>query len=158
MLEIDENTTQLNLTINYNHIKPWLFEYQSTLQNNKDKSIELKKLFLEVNHYLFFTTFVVTMLYYLLRFLQYREDIYYWQNKKNLKGISLKTLWLNFIQNFIIFIYLLDQAKLTSKFVWGQILINLSLQLWKISKMTHFEKFDFFPYFSIKSDKSYIET
>jgi hypothetical protein len=70
-----------------------------------------------------------------------------------MEGISVKSLYFELIQNFIILLYLADNE--TSWMILISSLVNLILQLWKIKNASKIVKTDKFPYFSVEDKETY---
>jgi len=95
-------------------------------------SDEFKRMLLETNPYLLAVTFVVTLLHTVFDFLAFKNDIVFWKNKKNLEGMSVKTIFVNTGCQFIIFLYLLDND--TSWIILISCGVGLLIEMWKIKK------------------------
>ncbi len=103
-----------------------------------------QRMLLETNPYLLALTFVVTLLHTIFDFLAFKNgllhfvphvimiDIVFWKNKKNLEGMSVRTIFVNAACQFIIFLYLLDND--TSWVIVISCGIGLAIEMWKIKK------------------------
>jgi Cleft lip and palate transmembrane protein 1 (CLPTM1) len=69
-----------------------------------------------------------------------------------MEGISVKSLYFELIQNFIILLYLADNE---TSWILISSLVNLILQLWKIKNASKIVKTDKFPYFSVEDKETY---
>jgi len=54
---------------------------------------EMKRIFKETNLILMSVTMVVSMLHSVFEVLAFSNDITFWRNKKDMEGISVKTLY-----------------------------------------------------------------
>jgi len=86
----------------------------------------------DTNPYLLGITFVVSILHSVFDFLAFKNDIAFWKNNKSMEGLSVKTIMLNCICQFIIFLYLLDNE--TSWLILISSGVGLLIELWKIQK------------------------
>jgi hypothetical protein len=59
-------------------------------------------------------------------------DIQFWRTKKNMEGLSFRTIVMNVVFQFIIFLYLLDNE--TSWMILISSGIGLVIEIWKINK------------------------
>ena len=96
-------------------------------------------------------------MFYLI-FCCYNLDIQFWKNTKTHKGLSLRTLYVNFFVDIIIFFYLLDEN--TSKLIIIPAGIEIAVSVWKILKTTKFKKIPNgkFPFFQIDHQEEYNRT
>jgi hypothetical protein len=98
---------------------------------------EMKRMFLETNPYLLGTTMIVTLLHTIFDFLAFKNDIQFWNNKKNVEGLSIRTLFVNFFMQIVIFLYLLDNE--TSWMILISSFIGLAIEMWKIKNAVEFK-------------------
>jgi hypothetical protein len=59
-------------------------------------------------------------------------DISFWKEKKNLEGLSVRTIFVNCITQFIILLYLFDND--TSWIILISASVGLLIEAWKITK------------------------
>ncbi|KAG7554606.1 Cleft lip and palate transmembrane 1 [Arabidopsis suecica] len=102
-----------------------------------DESDELKRVFLEGNPYLLGVTMFVSMLHSVFDFLAFKNDIQFWNKNKSMEGLSAKSVVLNFICQFIIFLYLLDND--TSWMILASSGVGVCIEFWKIGKAMRIE-------------------
>ena len=100
---------------------------------------KMKKIFIETNPILLGVTMVVSILHLVFEYLAFSNDISFWKNKKDYKGLSLKTIALNCYFQTIIFLYLFD-AEETSWTVLGPAAIGVAIEYWKLRKTVTVEK------------------
>ncbi|CAD5331177.1 unnamed protein product [Arabidopsis thaliana] len=108
--------------------------YGSMLDGESD---ELKRVFLEGNPYLLGVTMFVSMLHSVFDFLAFKNDIQFWNKNKSMEGLSAKSVVLNFICQFIIFLYLLDND--TSWMILASSGVGVCIEFWKIGKAMRIE-------------------
>eukprot|EP01012_Entosiphon_sulcatum_P026116 TRINITY_DN3150_c0_g1_i1.p1 TRINITY_DN3150_c0_g1~~TRINITY_DN3150_c0_g1_i1.p1 ORF type:complete len:588 (+),score=138.74 TRINITY_DN3150_c0_g1_i1:26-1765(+) len=93
---------------------------------------EIKRMLLETNPYLLGLTFAVTMLHSIFDILAFKNDIAFWRNKQDMKGLSVKSIMVSTVCQLVIFLYLLD-----SETSWVVILSSgagVLIEAWKIKK------------------------
>ncbi|KAL0890555.1 hypothetical protein Bca101_014538 [Brassica carinata] len=108
--------------------------YGSMLDGESD---ELKRVFLEGNPYLLGITMFVSMLHSVFDFLAFKNDIQFWNKNKSMEGLSAKSVVLNFICQFVIFLYLLDND--TSWMILASSGVGVCIEFWKIGKAMRIE-------------------
>lgn len=165
LILINDTVDILNLTLSYSPIS--LMKWQLFLQMEQsfsmqksmgtaveDESDEFKRMLIETNPYLLAITMVVTLLHTVFDFLAFKNDIVFWKNKKSVEGISVKTMFLNFICQIIIFFYLMDND--TSWVILISAGIGLIIEAWKIQKAV-IVKIDWtrWPFISMTDRESY---
>jgi len=99
------------------------------------ESDDFKRMLVETNPYLLAVTFAVSILHSVFDFLAFKNDISFWKNNKSMEGLSVKTIMLNVVCQFIIFLYLLDND--TSWLILVSCGIGLLIEVWKIQKAMH---------------------
>ncbi|KAJ3296763.1 Cleft lip and palate transmembrane protein 1 like protein [Rhizoclosmatium sp. JEL0117] len=140
---INETVKSVNLTLKWESKSLWYFQLLTTMEDSLNQQMnmmgsdrretdEVKRMFSDTNPILLGITFAVSMLHTLFDFLAFKNDITFWKDKKNMEGMSFRTIVMNVFFQFIIFLYLLDNE--TS---WMIILSNgagLAIEAWKINK------------------------
>eukprot|EP01097_Dermamoeba_algensis_P009932 TRINITY_DN7156_c0_g1_i1.p1 TRINITY_DN7156_c0_g1~~TRINITY_DN7156_c0_g1_i1.p1 ORF type:complete len:308 (-),score=56.74 TRINITY_DN7156_c0_g1_i1:17-940(-) len=106
--------------------------HRSWQQMSDSESDEIKRMLLETNPYLLAVTFAVTILHSIFDFLAFKNDIAFWKNRKSMEGLSVRTILLNTICHFVIFLYLLDND--TSWVILISNFVGLLIEIWKIQK------------------------
>ena len=67
----------------------------------------------------------------------YPVDIQFWNKNKSMEGLSAKSVVLNFICQFVIFLYLLDND--TSWMILASSGVGVCIEFWKIGKAMRIE-------------------
>jgi len=143
LIPINSTVETLNLTLHYSPLS--LMRWQFMLQMDQsfamqqamgtaveDESDEIKRMFIETNPWLLGVTMIVTLLHTVFDFLAFKNDITFWKNKKSVEGISVRTMFINFACQVIIFLYLMDND--TSWVILISAGIGLAIEAWKIQK------------------------
>merc|ERR550519_3248695 len=95
----------------------------------------IKEAFLETNIYLLVLTFVVSIVHSVFEFLAFKNDIQFWNNRKSLEGLSVRSVFFNVFQSLIVLLYVLDND--TNTVVRISCFIGLCIEIWKINKVTN---------------------
>jgi len=112
------------------------FSMQRTLFGTEESEVEeFKRILLDNHPAILALTFVVSLLHSIFDFLAFKNDIQFWRKRKSLEGLSVRTLYINFICNAIIFLYLLDNE--TSWLVLVSAGVGLLIEAWKITRAVH---------------------
>ena len=99
---------------------------------------------LETNPILLTITFIVSLLHSIFDFLAFKNDIDFWKNRKDMEGLSFRTILLNVTFQGIIFLYLLDND--TSWMILISSGIGLLIEIWKIHKTVIVSRQDSWPF------------
>ncbi len=87
----------------------------------------------------------------------FKNEIHFWKDRDSLKGISVRTLFINLGMTVIIFLYLLDKNEETSYMIILPAGFGILIECWKITKACKIESKATFPWISIKDKDSYKE-
>ncbi|GAB4824016.1 hypothetical protein N2152v2_011062 [Parachlorella kessleri] len=96
------------------------------------ESDEVKRIFLEGNPVFLGLTMVVSMLHSVFDILAFKNDIGFWKDKKNVQGLSVRTILINCFCQLVIFLYLLDSD--TSMVVLFSAGVGTAIEFWKVTK------------------------
>ncbi|KAM0752364.1 cleft lip and palate transmembrane 1 [Meredithblackwellia eburnea MCA 4105] len=144
MMIINETVSTLPLRISFDPSSIFKWQIMASLDDNFRKSAEqnggsseldeVKRMLTETNPLLLITTFIVSMLHMLFEFLAFTSDITHWRNKKELVGVSVRTILTNCAVQLIILLYLFDNNENTSWMILGGQGVGLLIEAWKITK------------------------
>jgi len=140
---INETTTELPLHLEYRTISLWKWQLYVQMQQSfemqegwgsytEGESDDIKRLLLDTNPWLLGLTITVSILHSVFDFLAFKNDISFWKNKKNLEGLSVRTIFVNCIMQLIILLYLFDND--TSWIILISATVGLVIEAWKITK------------------------
>merc|ERR1712029_398170 len=76
-----------------------------------DDQDSIKEAFLETNPYLLGLTFVISIVHSIFEFLAFKNDIQFWNNRKSLEGLSVRSVFFNVFQSVIVLLYVLDKNE-----------------------------------------------
>ncbi|KAJ8668702.1 hypothetical protein QAD02_010365 [Eretmocerus hayati] len=173
---LNNSVKELELRITYEPLS--LFKWQlyaaQTMRNKWTSSIlgdtseedsdqdTLKETLLETNIYLLGITIGVSILHSVFEFLAFKNDIQFWNNRKSLEGLSVRSVFFNVFQSTVVMLYVFDNE--TSTLVRISCAIGLAIEIWKINKVVDF-KLDrsrrvlgIFPHITFRDKGSYVES
>lgn len=122
----------------------------------------LKEALLDTNPYLLGITIVVTILHSVFELLAFKNDIQFWNNRKSLEGLSVRSVFFGVFQSLIVLLYVLDNE--TNFMIKVSCFIGLGIEVWKIQKVVNINVskenlvFGFLPRISFTDKGSYVES
>ena len=153
MTELNSTVNEVPLHITLNNMKNWKMAIVSSIdegmkQNQRQAASggpmpaggdgsefeEFKRVLIETNIWLLFTTGIVSVLHMLFEGLAFKSDISHWRKKKDNVGISVRTILANVFMQSIIFLYLMDNSEGTSWMILLSQGMGILLEAWKITK------------------------
>merc|ERR1712241_433596 len=147
-MPINETVKTLNISITYQPLSMFKWQMYSAQQmrnrfnvmgnlmgENEDEQDQdsIKEAFLETNFYLLVITFVVSILHTVFEFLAFKNDIQFWNNRKSMEGLSVRSVFFNVFQSLIVLLYVLDNE--TSTLIKISCFVGLCIEIWKINKV-----------------------
>merc|ERR1719273_2788621 len=112
----------------------------ASLMSDDDRDDEdqdsIKEAFLETNLYLLIITFVVSIVHSVFEFLAFKNDIQFWNNRKSLEGLSVRSVFFNVFQSLVVLLYVLDNE--TNTLIKVSCFVGLAIEVWKIHKVVDF--------------------
>lgn len=174
---INETVKDLNLTITYYPMSVFKYQmyasqrmqsqWQSMLSMDgadmdDDGHDSMKQALLETNPILLAVTMIVSLLHTVFEFLAFKNDIQFWNNRKDLVGLSVRSVLFNIFQSLIVFLYICDNE--TNTMVKVTVGIGLLIECWKIPKVMNVsidwqnKWFGVIPRLVISDKGSYVES
>ncbi|KAK7062170.1 cleft lip and palate associated transmembrane protein [Favolaschia claudopus] len=95
---------------------------------------EVKRMLLETNPWFLGLTGLVTVLHMVFEFLAFSSDVSHWRQKKEMVGVSVRTIITNVFVQFIILLYLIDNNENTSWMILFGSGTGVLIEAWKITK------------------------
>jgi hypothetical protein len=84
--------------------------------------------------YLLAVTLLASVLHLLFEFLAFKSDVQFWRQNKSLRGLSVRTLFVDLFSQAVILLFLLDTE--TSLLVTVPSAFGVAIQLWKCQRAT----------------------
>ncbi|KAI3644515.1 hypothetical protein MP228_010679 [Amoeboaphelidium protococcarum] len=143
---INSSADSLTLSIDLAHLSMWKFQMmvqmdqsfklQKSWGTSDQESDNIKRMLYETNIYLLVITFVVSILHSVFDFLAFKNDVQFWRERKNVEGLSVRTIMLNVLMQSIVFLYLLDNE--TSYLIIASSGVSLLIEMWKVGRAVKF--------------------
>lgn len=93
----------------------------------------LKETLLETSPYLLGITIAVSILHSIFELLAFKNDIQFWNNRKSLEGLSVRSVFFNVFQSLIVLLYVFDND--TNTIIRISCFVGLAIEVWKIHKV-----------------------
>ncbi|XP_058815657.1 putative lipid scramblase CLPTM1 [Topomyia yanbarensis] len=122
----------------------------------------LKETLLETNPYLLGITIAISILHSIFELLAFKNDIQFWNNRKSLEGLSVRSVFFNVFQSLIVLLYVLDNE--TNFMIKISCFVGLGIEVWKIQKVININVsrenlvFGFLPRISFSDKGSYADS
>jgi hypothetical protein len=160
----------LPIDMSYSHISFWKWHLQNTMTDQEQQKSALglggsdsetdmlREVLLDTNPWLLGLTALVTLCHSLFDMLAFKNDIQFWQKKKNMVGLSVRSLIMNCFFQTVILLYLFDND--TSYMILISSSVGLLIEYWKLSKAMQikFVWSEFLPKITIAFQASYSES
>ncbi|KAB5592385.1 Cleft lip and palate transmembrane protein [Ceratobasidium theobromae] len=142
MNPINSTTTELPLHVSFYPLSYMKFTIYASMTDSFEKQPassaaeidEVKRMLTETNPVLLITTIVVSMLHGLFEILAFKNDISHWRGKKEMVGVSVRTIVTNVVVQLIILLYLIDNNAETSYMILMGQGTGIIIEAWKITK------------------------
>ncbi|XP_011677134.1 cleft lip and palate transmembrane protein 1 homolog [Strongylocentrotus purpuratus] len=148
---INETTEELPFRLTYTPMGLFKLQFYAaqTMRNQwsallgEDKGNEdeeedgLKRAILETNPYLLGLTFAVSIVHSVFEFLAFKNDIQFWNSRKSMEGLSVRSVFFGVFQSLVVLLYILDNE--TNFVVKVSVFIGLLIDCWKITKVTNLQ-------------------
>lgn len=127
-----------------------------------DEQDVIKETFLETNPILLGLTVIVSITHSIFEFLAFKNDIQFWKERRSLEGLSVRSVFFNVFQSFIVLLYVWDND--TNIMIRISVFIGLLIELWKIKKVINIELvrdqklFGILPMIRFSDKGSYVES
>ncbi|XP_036328022.1 cleft lip and palate transmembrane protein 1 homolog isoform X2 [Rhagoletis pomonella] len=93
----------------------------------------LKETLLDTNIYLLGMTIAISILHSVFELLAFKNDIQFWNNRKSLEGLSVRSVFFGVFQSLIVLLYVLDNE--TNFMIRVSCFVGLGIEIWKINKV-----------------------
>ncbi|XP_072250706.1 lipid scramblase CLPTM1L-like isoform X1 [Leuresthes tenuis] len=142
LVEINSSTVQLPLTVSYEGISLRRFRFWVHLHDivyslrqfgfTEENIDEIKETLVDSNLYLLVLTALITALQLICEFLALKNDISSWRKKKNMTGMSRKSVLWRCLSTLLIFLHLLEETSLLVLLPVG---LGACVEVWKVFKV-----------------------
>jgi hypothetical protein len=95
---------------------------------------EIKRMLIETNPWFLGLTGLVSVLHMLFEMLAFKSDVSHWRHKKEMVGVSVRTIITNVFVQLIILLYLIDNNENTSWMILFGSGMGVVIEAWKITK------------------------
>ncbi|GAA50248.1 Cleft lip and palate transmembrane protein 1 like protein [Clonorchis sinensis] len=129
---------------------------------SEEEQDTLKKALIETNPYLLALTVVVSIVHSIFELLAFKNDIQFWKTRESLEGLSVRSVFFNVFQSFIVLLYVLDNN--TNFVITVSVFLGLGIEIWKIKKVLVFQVdwnrrvLGLLPYVRMNYQSSYVES
>lgn len=153
---INETTKVLDLTLTFQPLSLFKWQlYAAQAMKNKwtsnffgdalagaadepdEDQDSIKETLLETNPYLLGLTIAISILHSIFELLAFKNDIQFWNNRKSLEGLSVRSVFFGVFQSLIVLLYVLDNE--TNFMIRVSCFIGLGIEVWKIQKVVDFK-------------------
>nr|XP_018898247.1 PREDICTED: cleft lip and palate transmembrane protein 1 homolog [Bemisia tabaci] len=150
---INDTTEELDLHITYQPISliRWQIYSAQSMRNKWTSNLlgdtfaeeededqdSLKEALLETSPYLIALTVAVSLLHSVFELLAFKNDIQFWNNRKSLEGLSVRSVFFNVFQSLVVLLYVLDNEA--NFLIKVSCFIGLGIEVWKINKVVDFK-------------------
>lgn len=141
--ELNSSSTSAAITLKYDpigysklrFILHMDLAFQSMLNLGfKEKELDdIKSLALDTNFYLLMITVTVCFVHLIFDFLAFKNDIHFWKTRKNMEGLSARTIMWRAFSQAIIFLFLMEENA--SLLVLIPAFIGVLIEVWKVHKI-----------------------
>jgi len=140
---INETTTELPLSLSFSlvsffywHIQTsleeqWHTQQKSGMGTERETDI-IREMLLDTNPWLLAVTGLVSLLHTVFDILAFKNDIQFWSAKRNMQGMSVRSLVVNCFFQTVIILYLFDND--TSTMILFSSGIGVLIEYWKLTK------------------------
>ncbi|KAJ2917482.1 hypothetical protein MD484_g2929, partial [Candolleomyces efflorescens] len=95
---------------------------------------EIKRMLLETNPWFLGLTALVSILHVVFEMLAFKSDVSHWREKKEMVGVSVRTIVTNVVVQLIVLLYLIDNNENTSWMILMGSGMGVLIEAWKITK------------------------
>ncbi|KLO14990.1 cleft lip and palate associated transmembrane protein [Schizopora paradoxa] len=146
LVEINSTTPELPLRIEFQPMSYFKFQLFASLgfgfseaakQQGGSANAELdeiKRMLTETNPYFLLLTATVSVLHVVFEMLAFKSDVSHWRQRKELVGVSVRTIITNVFVQLIILLYLVDNNENTSWMILMGQGMGMVIEAWKITK------------------------
>ncbi len=152
MIEVNDTLVEATIELKFENVKVWKWQLMSQMEETWRKQAEMnggeedagsdifRTMLLETNPILLAITGIVSVLHTVFDMLAFKNDIKFFNKKKSMEGLSIRSMIINTVFQLIILLYLMDNE--TSFMVLMSNAVGVAIEMWKISKAVKVSIFD----------------
>jgi len=145
-VEVNQTTPSLPLEITFQPMTFFKFQIFASMtagfneaakQQGAGASSELdevKRMLIETNPWFLGLTGVVSLLHVVFEMLAFKSDVSHWRQKKEMTGVSVRTIVTNVFVQIVVLLYLIDNNDNTSWMILMGSGVGVLVEAWKITK------------------------
>ncbi|KAH8829817.1 cleft lip and palate transmembrane protein 1-domain-containing protein [Flagelloscypha sp. PMI_526] len=145
-VEINSTTTTLPVQITFQPLSFWKFQMFSHMSHGFNEAAkqqggaggaeldEVKRMFIETKPWFLMLTAAVSVLHMVFEMLAFKNDVSHWRHKKEMVGVSVRTIVANVFVQIVILLYLIDNNENTSWMILFGSGMSALIEAWKITK------------------------
>ncbi|TFK43833.1 cleft lip and palate transmembrane protein 1-domain-containing protein [Crucibulum laeve] len=144
-IELNETTPSLPLQITFQPMTFFKFQIFASMTHGFNEAAkqqggagaeldEVKRMLLETNPWFLGLTGLVSLLHVLFEMLAFKSDVSHWRQKKEMVGVSVRTIVTNVFVQIVILLYLIDNNENTSWMILMGSGMGVLVEAWKVTK------------------------
>ncbi|KAJ3495697.1 hypothetical protein NLJ89_g10588 [Agrocybe chaxingu] len=144
-VQINETTPSLPLQITFQPMSFLKFQIFASMTHGFNEAAkqqgsssaeldEIKRMLLETNPWFLGLTALVSILHVVFEMLAFKSDVSHWRQKKEMVGVSVRTIVTNVFVQTVILLYLIDNNENTSWMILMGSGMGVIIEAWKITK------------------------
>ncbi|KAJ7068734.1 cleft lip and palate associated transmembrane protein [Mycena amicta] len=145
-IEINSTTTSLPVQIVFQPMSFFKFQIFASMNHGFAEAAkqqggagsaeldEVKRMLLETNPWFLGLTALVSVLHMVFEMLAFKSDVSHWRQKKEMVGVSVRTIVTNVFVQIVILLYLIDNNDNTSWMILFGSGVGVLIEAWKITK------------------------
>ncbi|KDR84065.1 hypothetical protein GALMADRAFT_236703 [Galerina marginata CBS 339.88] len=145
-VEINDTTPSLPVQITFQPMSYMKFQIFASMTHGFNEAAkqqgqtsgaeldEVKRMLLETNPWFLALTGLVSILHVVFEMLAFKSDVSHWRHKKEMVGVSVRTIVTNVFVQAVILLYLIDNNENTSWMILMGSGMGVLIEAWKITK------------------------
>jgi hypothetical protein len=146
LIEINTTTSTLPLEVTFQPMSYFKFQIFASMSHGFDEALkqqgggagaeldEVKRMLTETNPWFLGLTGLVSMLHVVFEMLAFKSDVSHWRQRKELVGVSVRTIITNVFVQTVVLLYLIDNNENTSWMILMGSGMGVVIEAWKITK------------------------
>ncbi|KAG2361748.1 cleft lip and palate associated transmembrane protein [Suillus spraguei] len=146
LIEINTTTPTLPLEVTFQPMSYFKFQILASMSHGFDEALkqqgggagaeldEVKRMLTETNPWFLGLTGLVSMLHVVFEMLAFKSDVSHWRQRKELVGVSVRTIITNVFVQTVVLLYLIDNNENTSWMILMGSGMGVVIEAWKITK------------------------